>query len=236
MSAAVARHRRWLALLTACAPQASQRAAAAQRRAGRAAPAPRPPPAATAGARACRISPRWSSSSARRWSTSRWSRSASAIRGAASAGRSRDNDPFSDFFRRFQQPAAARPAAAPASGVGSGFIVSPDGYILTNAHVVDERHAGDRAPDRPARIPGQGHRQRRPHRRRGAQDRRQEPADRAHRRSLASSRPGEWVVAIGSPFGFENSVTAGIVSAIGARGARRLGLQLRATSSRPTWR
>jgi serine protease Do len=97
-------------------------------------------------------------------------------------------------------------------GEGSGFIVSQDGYILTNAHVVDK--ATDvrvRLPDR-REFAGKVI---------GADSRTDVAVLKIDARDLptvktgdsARLRPGEWVVAIGAPFGLENSVTAGIVSA-----------------------
>ncbi|MCS6947138.1 MAG: DegQ family serine endoprotease [Steroidobacteraceae bacterium] len=121
------------------------------------------------------------------------------------------DDPFYEFFRRFGPP-QGRNAPAP-RGQGSGFIVSSDGYILTNAHVVDEAtEVTVRLTDRrefPAKVVGV--------------DRVTDVAVlKIEARNLPvvkignpdRLRPGEWVVAIGSPFGFENSVTAGIVSAL----------------------
>ena len=123
---------------------------------------------------------------------------------------------FRDFFRGFGggRGFAIPRGDVPMRGQGSGFIVSPDGYILTNAHVVDKAdHVNVRLTDRRefrAKVVGL--------------DRQTDVAvlkidarDLPHVR-LGSSREanvGEWVVAIGSPFGFENSVTAGIVSAKG---------------------
>jgi len=120
-----------------------------------------------------------------------------------------ENDPFFEFFKRFQVP---MPQQSPARGIGSGFIVSPDGYILTNAHVVSGATEVDvKLTDRrefKAKVVGSDKR-----------------SDIALLKIGASNLPtvrvgdpskvrvGQWVVAMGSPFGFENSVTAGIVSA-----------------------
>jgi serine protease Do len=123
-----------------------------------------------------------------------------------------EDDPFNDFFRRFgPQPP---PRDYESRSLGSGFILSQDGYILTNAHVVEA--ADDitvRLTDKrefKAKVVGA--------------DRR---TDVAVLKIEATGLPvvtvgdpnklrvGEWVVAIGSPFGFDNSVTAGIVSAKG---------------------
>ena len=128
-------------------------------------------------------------------------------------------DPFQEFFRRFGIPApdqgGRRNFDVPQrQGEGSGFIVSADGYILTNAHVVsDADEVTVRMTDRreyPAKVIGI--------------DRRTDVAViKIEGKNLpvvrigdpSKLRAGEWVLAIGSPFTFENSVTAGIVSATG---------------------
>ena len=125
------------------------------------------------------------------------------------------NDPFYDFFRRFGIPAPGegqRPNQAPVRGAGSGFIVSPDGYILTNTHVVaDAETVTVRLTDRrefQAKVIG-------------ADERTDVAVIKINAGSLPTVRlgdpsrikPGQWVLAIGSPFGFENTVTAGIISA-----------------------
>ena len=122
-------------------------------------------------------------------------------------------DPFGDFFRRFGIPNVPQQRnQPPARGVGSGFIVSEDGYIMTNAHVV--REASEvvvKMTDRreyPAKVVG-------------FDDRTDVAVIKIEAKNLptvrigdpATVKPGQWVVAIGSPFGMENSVTAGIVSA-----------------------
>ena len=128
-----------------------------------------------------------------------------------------DGEDMQEFFRRFFPPGGPGHGPMqeiPARGAGSGFIVSSDGYILTNAHVVkgadevvvkliDKRKFTAKVVGADART------------------------DVAVIKITASSLPavklgdparlrvGEAVAAIGSPFGFENSVTAGIVSAKG---------------------
>ncbi|HXZ60428.1 MAG TPA: DegQ family serine endoprotease [Steroidobacteraceae bacterium] len=125
------------------------------------------------------------------------------------------NDPFYDFFRRFGIPAPGegpRGNQPPVRGAGSGFIVSPDGYILTNTHVVAEAETVTvRLTDRrefQAKVIG-------------ADERTDVAVIKISASNLpivklgdpARIKPGQWVLAIGSPFGFENSVTAGIISA-----------------------
>jgi serine protease Do len=121
------------------------------------------------------------------------------------------DDPFYDFFRGFGF-GGPRGQVPPSRGEGSGFVISPDGYILTNAHVVeDANEVTVRMTDRReyrAKVVGL--------------DRRTDVAvlkiDAKNLPVVQVGDPrglkaGEWVIAIGSPFGFENSVTAGIVSA-----------------------
>jgi serine protease Do len=138
-------------------------------------------------------------------------------RSAASSGTQLSpDDPFSEFFRRFGIPgpgtAPGDSGQRPVRALGSGFIVSKDGYVLTNAHVVDQ--AADvtvKLPDRrefPAKVIGA--------------DRRSDVAVlKIEGHDLptvtfgdpARIEPGQWVAAIGAPFGFENSVTVGVISA-----------------------
>jgi len=119
-------------------------------------------------------------------------------------------DPFYEFFRRFQVPIPQGDAIR--KGVGSGFIVSTDGYILTNAHVVDDAaEVTVRLTDKrefQAKVLGIDKRTDVALVKIDAKDL---PAVRIGDASKA--RVGEWVAAIGSPFGLENTVTAGIISA-----------------------
>ena len=124
------------------------------------------------------------------------------------------DDPMYEFFRRFQQgPRGMQPQPdTPARGIGSGFIVSADGLILTNAHVVqDAAEVTVKLTDRreyKAKVIGVD----------AATDIAVLKIDGKNLPTVklgkaSDIRVGEWVVAIGSPFGFENTVTSGIVSA-----------------------
>ena len=119
------------------------------------------------------------------------------------------NSPFAPFFRGIPNP-----SPQPVHGEGSGFIIHPDGTIMTNAHVVNgASEVTVRLTDRreyTAKVVGVDTK-----------------SDIAIIKIKASDLPtvkigdsralkvGEWVLAIGAPFGFENSATAGIVSAKG---------------------
>lgn len=133
------------------------------------------------------------------------------------------DDPFFEFFRRFGIPGMPgmgpggqlQPQPeAPVRGQGSGFIVSSDGVILTNAHVV---HGADevtvKLTDRrefKAKVLGSDPKTDVAVLKIEAKDL---PVVKLGQTSQL--RVGDWVLAIGSPFGFENSVTAGVVSAKG---------------------
>ncbi|HEX7116895.1 MAG TPA: DegQ family serine endoprotease [Steroidobacter sp.] len=122
-----------------------------------------------------------------------------------------EDDPFYEFFRRFGRP-LPRGNYPPPRGEGSGFIVSSDGYILTNAHVVENaEEVTVKTTDRreyTAKVVG-------------IDERTDVAVLKIDAKNLptvrigdpSKLRPGEWVIAVGSPFGLENSVTAGIVSA-----------------------
>jgi serine protease Do len=125
-----------------------------------------------------------------------------------------EDDPFYEFFKKFMPPNQGAPREFESKSLGSGFIVSADGYVLTNAHVVEQAEEilvklTDKREFK-AKVVGTD-----------------KKTDLAVIKIEASGLPrvelgdpnklrvGEWVVAIGAPFGFENSVTAGIVSAKG---------------------
>jgi len=129
-----------------------------------------------------------------------------------------EDEEVQEFFRRFiprQQPGPQQGPRPESRSLGSGFIISADGYVLTNAHVIEGAdEVTVKLTDKreyKARVIG---------------------ADKRTDVALIKIEPsgalpavkfgdparlkvGEWVVAIGSPFGFENTVTAGIVSAKG---------------------
>jgi len=122
--------------------------------------------------------------------------------------------PFGDFFRRFFGDPDSPPPEFDSKSLGSGFVISHDGYVLTNRHVIEDadkivvRLSDRREFD--AKVVGSDKR-----------------SDIALLKIDAHDLPvvkigdseklkvGEWVLAIGSPFGFDHSVTAGIVSAKG---------------------
>jgi len=123
-----------------------------------------------------------------------------------------ENAPFGELFRHFFGEPGMPPQAEDTESLGSGFIISSDGFIITNHHVVDGAdevlvRLNDKR-ELAAEIIGSD-----------------EFSDIALLKVEASNLPvveigdpsklrvGEWVLAIGSPFGFDQSATAGIVSA-----------------------
>ncbi|MBV8143788.1 MAG: DegQ family serine endoprotease [Gammaproteobacteria bacterium] len=123
------------------------------------------------------------------------------------------NSPFAPFFHGapFQSP-----APQPVHGEGSGFIIRPDGVIMTNAHVVNgASEVTVRMTDRreyTAKVIGVDTKSDIAIIKINAKDKDLPTVKVGDSRAL---KVGEWVLAIGAPFGFENSATAGIVSAKG---------------------
>ena len=124
------------------------------------------------------------------------------------------DDPLYDFFKRFGQGRGGMPQKHITQSQGSGFIISADGYVVTNNHVVE--HASevevvlDSGKTLPAKIIGT--------------DKRTDLAllkinDGGNLPfvtwSNTAPRVGDWVIAVGNPFGLGGTVTAGIVSARG---------------------
>jgi serine protease Do len=142
---------------------------------------------------------------------------------ASASGAGAADEQMLEFFRRFGIPVP--PGVSPRGprqdrgsgeerprGVGSGFILSPDGLIMTNAHVVDG--ADELIVTLPDKREFKGKIV-------GADQRTDVAVVKIEATGLSPVkvgdvnrlRVGEWVMAIGSPFGLENTVTAGIVSA-----------------------
>ena len=124
-----------------------------------------------------------------------------------------EDDPFYEFFRRFIPNPGQREFQS--QSLGSGFIISADGYILTNAHVIESaEEITVKLTDKreyKAKVIGAD-------RRTDVALIKIEPAGALPTVKFGDPnrlKVGEWVLAIGSPFGFENTVTAGIVSAKG---------------------
>ncbi len=124
------------------------------------------------------------------------------------------DDPFLEFFRRFQGQQQRGQREVPTHGIGSGFIISPDGVILTNAHVVrDAREVTVKLTDRRefrAKVLGSDPKTDVAVLKIDAKNLPVVPLSRSN-----DLKVGEWVLAIGSPYGLESTVTAGVVSAKG---------------------
>ncbi len=125
-----------------------------------------------------------------------------------------ENSPFREFFKHFFENPPHMPEDRQARSLGSGFVISSDGYILTNAHVVKNAERIvvrlNNRVEKPARLVGEDER-----------------TDIALLKIDGQNLPtvqigdsdqvqvGQWVVAIGQPFGLEHTATQGIISAVG---------------------
>ena len=127
----------------------------------------------------------------------------------------KQDGPYGDLFKHFfGEQGEEQPEPFDAQSLGSGFVVSSDGYVLTNYHVVkDAEEVIVRLSDRRelvAKVMGSDERSDLALLKVEAKDL---PVVKIGRSD--KTKVGEWVLAIGSPFGFDHTVTAGIVSAIG---------------------
>ncbi len=139
-------------------------------------------------------------------------KSAPAVAWRGMPGMDDENNPFGEFFKQFPTPPGGK--GMPVQGLGSGFIISNDGYLITNHHVVDGAEKitvklNDKR-EFPAKVVGSD-----------------PQSDIALLKIAATDLPtvtlgdtdslkvGQWVFAIGAPFGLERTATKGIVSALG---------------------
>lgn len=124
----------------------------------------------------------------------------------------RQGDPLYEFFRRFGM--APDMGEAPAGSLGSGFIISQDGYILTNAHVIaDTNQVTVKLTNKreyQAKVIGMD-----PYTDVALLKINASGLPTVKIGNPAAVDPGQWVAAIGAPFGFDSSVTVGVVSAKG---------------------
>src|SRR5271157_307268 len=124
-----------------------------------------------------------------------------------------DQGPFGDFFKRYWSDVPDRELKR--RSLGSGFIIDKEGYIITNNHVVEK------ADEITVRVNGKQYTARtvgRDPKTDLALIKLSTPANNLHPLSLGDSdtmRVGDWVIAIGNPFGLEETVTKGIISATG---------------------
>jgi serine protease Do len=149
-------------------------------------------------------------------------------------GRAGGGGMLEEFFQQQQNPRGGRPQELPdLQGAGSGFIIDKAGYVLTNNHVVEDATSieiflsdmEESEAGLPAKLVGR--------------DKLTDsallqitslpsrPLSEAKFGDSAQIAPGDWVMAIGNPFGFSNTVTVGVVSAVG-----RVDLSLRPVSGR----
>lgn len=125
--------------------------------------------------------------------------------------------PMERFFRQFRQqmPPGQRPQSRPGMSLGSGFFVSGDGYVVTNNHVIDSEQTVtvilDDGTELPAKVVGSDDKTDLALLKIDAPDR----TFTYVKFSETEPRVGDWVVAVGNPFGLGGTVTAGIISAHG---------------------